>query len=79
MKWINNMTKTQRLVSRLRKSNHNATLSTPTLWALVEDGNLARSSNSVLYIFPSRSKARQVREDLVQAGREIGITRLIAA
>ena len=72
------MTKTQKLVSRLRTANHNATLDRP-LWALVEDGSLARSARSIPYIFATRDKARQVREDLVREGREVSVTRLLAA
>ena len=69
---------TDRLVQRLRNVSHVATLSRP-LWALVEDDQIARSSNSVAYIFETREKARQVRADLVREGREVSVTRLITA
>lgn len=69
---------TERLVSRLRDTSHNATLSAP-LWALVEDDALARSSNSIPYIFATRAKARQVRADLVREGREVSVARLLTA
>lgn len=69
---------TDRLVQRLRGTSHLATLSRP-LWALVEDDQIAKSSNSVAYIFETREKARQVRLDLVKEGREVSVTRLITA
>lgn len=71
------MTRTERLVNTLRDRSRNATLS-HSLWALVEDDSLARSQNSIPYIFTTREKARQVRADLAREGREVSVTRLLS-
>jgi len=68
--------KTERLLARLRETSKRAQLDSP-VWALVEDGAIARSPRSVSYIFSTREKAEQVRSELVQNGREVSVARFV--
>ena len=74
---MSTVNKTQRLLARLRETSRRAQLDN-ALWALVEDGEIARSSHSVSYIFSTRSKAEQVRSELATNGREVSLTRLVS-
>lgn len=67
---------TDRLLSRLRNTSRRAQLDQP-LWALVTDGELARSSRSIPYIFSTRAKAEKVRSELLRDGVEVSVARFV--